>query len=260
MTVQATTIMPSDTTTDELGTQSIPAIKAIDLCKIIDDRPILNGLTFQIETGKCTALLGANGAGKTTLMHILATLSSPTAGQLNIFGKPITRSSVATRREIGMIGHQSMLYRDLSALENLIFFGRLYSVDKPAVRAMDLLHRVGLADRAPDAVRTFSRGMTQRLSIARALMHHPKLLLADEPFAGLDVPSVLAVEQLLADLVEEGCTVVLSNHDVGRTLQITDHVLVLHHGQVVLDTPSGSITELQITEQMCRGPEGMGST
>src|SRR5690606_28172389 len=139
------------------------------------------------------------------------------------------------RARIGMIGHQPMLYRDLSAHENLVFFGKLYGVADPAGRAAALLQRGGLADRAGDPVRSFSRGMTQRLAIARALVHDPQLLLADEPFAGLDVPSTRDVEQFLLQLVAEGRTVIFSNHAVPQSLALAQRVVVLRRGRVVLD-------------------------
>ena len=166
--------------------QSVPAaavvaVAAKDLSKSIDERPILHRLNLQILPGEFVALLGANGAGKSTLLKVLATLTPQTAGELLLFGQSATREMIRVRGRIGLIGHQSMLYRDLSAWENLEFFGKLYGVKDPGRRADELLAALSLADRAQDAVKTFSRGMTQRVAIARALMHNPDLLLADEP-------------------------------------------------------------------------------
>jgi ABC-type multidrug transport system ATPase subunit len=131
-----------------------------------------------------------------------------------------------------------MLYRDLSARENLEFFGRLYGIPDPRGRAEELLDAVGLLDRADDPVRGYSRGMTQRAAIARALVHDPSLLLADEPFDGLDAPSAAALEQLLSDLHADGRTLILANHDIIQSLRLARRAIVLNRGRVVVDEPS----------------------
>jgi heme exporter protein A len=136
---------------------------------------------------------------------------------------------------LGLIGHQSMLYRDLTARENLELFARLYAVKSPGRRAEELLSIVGLLHRADDAVKTFSRGMSQRVSIARALVHEPDLLLADEPFAGLDVPGAAAVERLLTDLHAAGKTIIMVNHDVVQSLRLAERVIVLGGGSIAID-------------------------
>jgi len=145
------------------------------------------------------------------------------------------------RAKIGMIGHQPMLYRDLSARENLLFFGRLYGVTDPVARAADLLERVQLTDRADDPAKAFSRGMAQRLAIARALMHDPQLLLADEPFSGLDLRSTRMLEQLLQKLNDDGRTIILTNHDVAQSLSMSKRVMMLRRGRVVIDCAATDI-------------------
>ncbi|MEX0777330.1 MAG: ABC transporter ATP-binding protein [Phycisphaeraceae bacterium] len=212
-----------------------PAVQATDLAKEIDDRLILRGLNFSIPRGQSVALLGPNGAGKSTLLHLLATLTAPTAGQLTLLGQPVKRSDASLRRRIGMIGHQPMLYRDLTALENLLFFGRLYGVKNVAARAAMLLEQVRLADRANDAVKAFSRGMVQRLAIARALMHDPELILADEPFSGLDIPSIQQLQLLLGSLDAAGKTLIVTNHNIEQSLELCRRVMVLRQGNIVLD-------------------------
>lgn len=215
-----------------------PAVRTEGLVKTIDEKPILRGITLDIPLGRYAALLGANGAGKTTLLKILATLTTPTQGELKLFGKSVRREGAAVRSRIGLIGHGAMLYRDLSALENLVFFGRLYGVAHASRRARELLGFVDLAPRANDPVKTFSRGMMQRVSIARALMHDPDLILADEPFSGLDAPSTRMLEEMLSRLHGQGRTIILANHEISQSLRLAEQAIVLRRGQVVLDKPA----------------------
>jgi heme exporter protein A len=145
---------------------------------------------------------------------------------------------VALRQRIGLIGHQPMLYRDLSADENLSFFAKLYGIANPDAKVAQMLQVTGLGDRAGEPVRNFSRGMVQRVAIARALLHDPELLLADEPFDGLDAPSADSLERLLAELGETGKTIVLVNHDIEQSLRLADRAIVLRGGRVVVDQPT----------------------
>lgn len=217
-------------------------ISASALGKAIDGRAILQDITFSIASGEYTALLGANGAGKSTLLKVIATLTTASSGELRLFGKLVDRESAALRAKIGLIAHQSMLYRDLSARENLEFFGKLYGIDQPKKRAALLLEVIGLASRADDPVKSFSRGMVQRVAIARALVHDPQLILADEPFDGLDAPSVAATEELLAHLNKSGKTILLVNHDIRQSLRIARRALVLRKGKVVIDDATAHLT------------------
>ena len=226
------------------------AITARQLGKVIDDKAILADLSFTVPQGDYVALLGANGAGKSTLLKILSTLMPPSHGTITLFGRDLGKEGARLRSRIGLIGHGSMLYRDLSPLENLVLFGRLYRVARPAERATDLLRSIGLAGRARDPVKTFSRGMTQRVSIARALMHDPDLLLADEPFAGLDAPSVRIVETLMSSLNEAGKTVVLVNHDIRQSLELARHALVLKNGRLVMDVGSEETDAVAVLEEV----------
>lgn len=212
-----------------------PAVRTVDLRKSLDERPVLRGINLSVRAGEYVAILGANGAGKSTLLRVLATLTPPTHGRVEIFGQPLADGGVALRARIGLIAHQSLLYRDLSALDNLLFFGRLYGLSHPAARARELLAALGLSRRADDPVKAFSRGMVQRLAIARALVHDPDLLLADEPFAGLDAPSTASLEDLLRRLNEAGKTVVLVNHDIDQSLRLAGRAIVLRGGRVALD-------------------------
>ena len=216
-------------------------IRAQGLCKSIDTRPILEHVDLELRAGEYVAVLGANGAGKSTLLRILATLTPASRGQLHLFGRPVNSDSRDLRARIGLIGHQSMLYRDLTARENLEFFGRLYGIPNPAKRAARLLEVMGLLDRADDPVKSFSRGMTQRVAIARALVHDPELILADEPFDGLDAPSVAATEELLDRLHETGKTILLVNHDIAQSLRSARRVVVLSRGRILIDAPTDTL-------------------
>lgn len=222
-----------------------PAVETRALWKLIDERAILKDLTLTVRPGEFVALLGANGAGKSTLLKILATLTPPSEGELRLFGQ-ITRRDAALRSRIGLVSHQSMLYRDLSARENLALVAQLYGLSEPAARTETALAAVGLADRADDPVRAFSRGMTQRVSIARALIHDPELVLADEPFAGLDVTSLEAIQTLLSHAHQAGRTVILVNHDIAQSLRIAQRVIVLHEGALLIDQPTNTVTAAEV--------------
>jgi heme exporter protein A len=154
---------------------------------------------------------------------------------LALFGETLKGEAAGLRARLGLIGHGAMLYRDLSARENLVFFSRLYDLPDAASRADELLDYVGLSARACDPVKTFSRGMAQRVSIARALVHDPDLLLADEPFAGLDAPSQGMLQQMLARLHGEGKTIILASHDLAQSLGLAQRALVLRQGRLVVD-------------------------
>lgn len=225
---------------------SSAVVQAIGLGKTLDDRHVLKGIDLSIDAGQYVVILGVNGAGKTTLLKMLATLAAPTAGELRLFGLSLPRHASAARARLGLIGHQSMLYRDLTARENLELFARLYGVPSPAKRANELLDIVGLLDRGNDPVKVFSRGMTQRVSIARALVHEPDLLLADEPFAGLDVPGTLAIERLLADLHRAGKSIVMVNHDIPQSLRLAERIIVLRAGIIGEDKAADSISASEI--------------
>jgi len=227
-----------------------PAVELLDLSKSIDDRSILRNINLTIPAGQFLAVLGANGTGKSTLLKILSTLMPPSSGELRLFGQRATASSVELRRNIGLIGHQSMLYRDLSASENLQFFAKLYAAADPIGRARQMLEMIGLSERANDPVKNFSRGMVQRVAIARALLHDPALLLADEPFDGLDAPSIESLEKLLAQLSEAGKTIVMVNHDIDQSLEIADHAIVLRGGEVVLDQPTHRLYPREVLSEV----------
>jgi heme exporter protein A len=196
-------------------------------------KPILRGIDLNIYQGERMALLGANGAGKTTLLRILAGLSKPGAGNICINGLDIVHDAQSVRHLIGFVAHQPYLYDELTAMENLLFFGRMYAVKQVHERAAELLNRVGLARRAQERVSTLSRGQVQRLSLARALLHSPQLLLLDEPDTGLDEEGNELLANVLHEHTEHGGTTLFTTHNLEHALNWSNRVAMLHAGRVV---------------------------
>jgi len=199
---------------------------------------VLRDISLQVADGQFVVILGPNGAGKSTLLRILATLCGFEGGRVTIGGHDVQRAATQVRRQIGYVAHQSMLYADLTAAENLEFFGRLYEVPRLGERIAALLRQVSLERRRDDRVRTFSRGMSQRLAIARALLSDPPLLLLDEPDDGLDPE---AAEQLSGYLAGER-TVLMVSHNLARGLHMADRILMLAQGRVAFDTPAKELS------------------
>jgi heme exporter protein A len=193
---------------------------------------VLAGVDLVVEGGECVALLGANGAGKTTLLRVLATLLRPSGGRLLLFGDDAASRPERALARIGYVGHESACYGDLTAAENLGFYADLYGVAGAAARVAELVEWAGLDHAARRPVRTFSRGMTQRLALARALLHRPELLLLDEPFNGLDPQATAGLEALLRELRAAGHAIVLSTHDVPRASALATRVAILHRGRI----------------------------
>ena len=208
-----------------------------DLVKSFGPRMALAGVDLHIAEGESVVLVGPNGAGKTTLLRILATLSRPTSGTVRIAGLNPVQDGVRVRRQVGFLSHRTLLYGDLSAEQNLTFYARLYDIPDGPVRVAELLERVGLATRRHDLVRTFSRGMQQRLAVARAVLHRPRLLLLDEPYTGLDPLAADDLTALLADLVGEGCTLLLTTHNLQSGGGTGQRVVILVRGRVLHDAP-----------------------
>jgi heme exporter protein A len=215
---------------------SFDRIEARGLERVYGRQRALGGVDLTMRAGEAAALLGPNGAGKSTLVSILATLVTPSKGQVHYGGD---EASEEVRRQIGVIAHESLCYGDLNAIENVHFFARLYDVPKPTERARELVARVGITDEAAARpARTYSRGMLQRLAVARALVHQPRLLLADEPFTGLDRSGVELLGRLLAEERARGTMLLVVTHDFDAVAAIVDRVLVLHKGKLALDEPT----------------------
>lgn len=198
--------------------------------KYYGDYPALRDIRFGVEPGQCTALLGRNGAGKTTLIRILAGLSRPTKGAVKLFGQDA--SVRATRAQVGIIGHGIGIYDELSALENLKLFAGLYALESPGRVAEEWLEKTGLERVKDGLVREFSRGMRQRLAVARAFLHNPRLLLLDEPFTALDDRAIALLQGLLRDALREGRTVLMSTHQLREALELATHGVLINRGKM----------------------------
>jgi heme exporter protein A len=203
-----------------------------DLVKNYGQNRALRGVNLHVRQGEYLALVGPNGAGKTTLLRIVATLLRPTAGEVSVGGWRFPQYASRVRRHIGLVSHQSLLYRDLSAAENLIFFARLYRLDEVDERVARALRTVGLFARQRDPVSSFSRGMVQRLAIARATIHEPDVLLLDEPYTGLDLDATQLLDELLRREAENGRTILMITHDLAHGLGQADRVAVLSQGRI----------------------------
>jgi heme exporter protein A len=198
--------------------------------KYYGDYPALRDINLTTEAGTCLALIGRNGAGKTTLLRTIAGFSRPMKGKIQIFGREPRET--ATRRDIGFIGHGIALYDELSAMENLILYARLYGIADPRRRALDWLEKTGLERVRNGLVREFSRGMRQRLAVARAFLHEPSVLLLDEPFTALDDRAIAVLQRLLREASAKARTIVLSTHQLREALELASHVALLNRGHV----------------------------
>lgn len=207
----------------------------IDVRKLVKRfglKTVLRGLDFRVESGEFVALLGPNGAGKTTFLRILASLSRPTLGEVRISGYRLPAQAAAVRSRLGVVSHQPLLYGDLTAEENLRFYGRMYGVTDLSRRIDQVLELVGLAPRRRDLVRTFSRGMQQRLAIGRAVLHDPEVMLFDEPHTGLDQDASAMLDGVLREVAVRGRTVVMTSHDLSRAADLASRFDVLSRGVI----------------------------
>ncbi len=216
-------------------------IRVHKLVKRFGPKVVLRGLDFQVGSGEFVALLGPNGAGKTTFLRILTSLSRPTLGQVEIAGYRLPSQAAAVRRRLGVVSHQPLLYGDLTAEENLRFYGRMYGVPRLDARIGEVLEMVGLAARRRDLVRTFSRGMQQRLAIGRAVLHDPEVMLFDEPHTGLDQDACAMLDEVLRNVAARGRTVVMTSHDLARIGDLASRFDVLSGGRIVASVSRSDI-------------------
>ncbi len=207
-------------------------LQAEGLTRVFGSRRAVSGINFQLEQGDCLALFGPNAAGKTTLLRLLAGLLRPTSGVARIAGAPL-RGDAAIRAEIGLISHQSMLYGALTALENVAFAAELYGLQDAGRAAERALAAMRMLDRADTPVRSLSRGLQQRVSIARATVHDPRVVLLDEPYTGLDAAGAAALTEMLERLRHRGATLVLVTHNVAEGLELATHAAIMRAGRFV---------------------------
>ncbi len=224
------------------------AIEIAALVKRFGALRALNGLDLVVPDGAFLVLYGPNGAGKTTLLKIVAGLAKPSSGAVRIDGEDLIAHPQRLRGRIGFLTHSSYLYGELSAEENLRLYAELNGLDRPAARVAEVLAEVGLSNRAHDRVSTYSRGMVQRASIARALIHRPNVLLLDEPFSGLDPEAADHLHGLLVGLRDGARSMILVTHDIARGLALADHVAIQCRGRIAWQSPRADLTAEALTE------------
>ena len=227
-----------------MSPDSPAAIELRGLIRHFGERTVLREVSIQVPAGATLAVLGRNGAGKSTLLRILATLLRPHGGEVRIFGEALPRRGWAVRGRLGLLGHEPLLYRDLTGRENLVYHARLHRVE--GSRVEEVLHAVGMERRAEDPVRLLSRGMVQRLAVARAVLHRPELLLLDEPRSNLDPAAGDLVEPLIGRA--SGATRVITSHDPQSALAEADVVLALKDGRAVYSGPPAGLAAEALTE------------
>lgn len=223
-------------------------IAAVGIGKVFGQLRALDDINLYIDRGECVALIGANGAGKSTLLRILSGLTRATQGSATVAGYSIEKQPNKVRSRIGFIGHHPLLYGDLSAEENLRFYAKMYGVPNAAQRIDELLEWVELKHRRFDLVRTFSRGMQQRLAMARAILHRPEVLLLDEPFTGLDAHAAETLTQFIKQFLEEKLTIVLTTHDIDYAMQNVQRILLLKKGRLLIDDAAEKIERSALLE------------
>ena len=237
-----------------MGRQSridrLKMISIYSLVKVFGMRPVLRGVNLTVEEGEFVSLFGPNGAGKTTMLRIVAGLSRPTGGEVRIAGRTSSESGHAMRHAIGVVAHQPLVYGDLTAQENLEFYAKMYDLsgEQAEARIAEVLEAVGLRRRSHDFVRTFSRGMQQRLAIARAILHDPPVLLFDEPHTGLDQDAAAALDGVLTEVAMRGRTILMPTHDIVRGLNLADRVVILSKGVIAYETPTAETDPIKFAD------------
>jgi heme ABC exporter ATP-binding subunit CcmA len=218
-----------------------PAVETIALSKQFGRLHALKSVSLNVDTGAFLTIFGRNGAGKTTFLRIVSSLHRSYAGDVLLFGQNLKKTEEQMKQRIGFISHESFLYKDLTAKDNLIFYGKLYGV-KPLTKSVTrIIERVGLEEKRDVVARTLSRGMKQRLSLARAFLHEPELLLLDEPYTGLDEHACEILDEVLVDFIKSNGTVILATHNIERGLQHASNVAVLDKGSIAYQVSAQDI-------------------
>lgn len=223
-------------------------IELRQVTKTFGHRVILRQLNLTINQGEFVTLMGANGAGKTTLLHLVASLTKPTTGDIFIQGYQLAKSASQLRRFIGLVSHKTLLYDDLTARQNLQFYATMYDVPQATDRLETLLRQVGLWGRQDDPVRTYSRGMQQRLAIARAMLHNPPILLLDEPDTGLDQQATQQLGDLLTEVGIHQRTILMTTHNLEWGVMMGRRLLILARGRIVYDVPQHEVTVSEVQD------------
>jgi len=223
-------------------------ILADELEKTYGNFDALRGVSLKIKRGEFFTLFGPNGAGKTTLIKLLATLSAPTSGSLRVFDYDVKNEVQSIRSIIGVISHDTYLYENLSAFENIKFFAQLYGLSDVDNRVSTVIEQVGLKSRMHDLVRTFSRGMKQRLTVARAIVHEPKILLLDEPYTGLDLNGAQIFGEMLSALKSQSRTILMTTHNIDEGLGLSDRVGILVKGKIVFESSASDLNSLNFKD------------
>ncbi|WHZ01692.1 ABC transporter ATP-binding protein [Neobacillus sp. YX16] len=205
------------------------------LTKQADNKLILRGVDLSVKQGETVAILGPNGAGKSTLLKVLATLIKPTSGLVKINGLDLKKDHIEVKKLFGYLPHSSLLYDHYTPLENLLFFGELYGVKDVENRARQLVKEVGLSFFINEPVKNFSRGMIQRIAIARAIIHEPKIMLLDEPHTGLDQGAITILNNVILSMKEKGCTTLMVTHDFKQAAEICDRIIIVKNGKIADD-------------------------
>ena len=211
-------------------------------------KTVLRGMDFEVKPGEFVALLGPNGAGKTTFLRILASLSRPSLGEVNIAGFKLPNEAAQVRARLGVVSHLPLLYGDLTAEENLRFYARMYGITNDQLRITEVLEMVGLANRRRDLVRAYSRGMQQRLAIGRAVLHDPEIMLFDEPYTGLDQDASAMLDDVLKTVAAQGRTVVMTSHDLARAEQLATRFDILSRGVIAASATRRQVKKSNLLE------------
>jgi heme exporter protein A len=225
-----------------------PLLQAREVEKWYGPHPAVRGIDFSLDAGEFLTIFGPNGAGKTTLLRMLSGSLRPTRGEISIAGQRMEHGAHGWRRRIGVLSHQTFLYGRLTAGENLRFYGRLYGIEALEPRISEMLEQVGLGRRRDEQVHGFSRGMQQRLALARTLLHDPDLVLLDEPYTGLDPHAAGMLRGVLEHLRDGRRTVVLVTHNLTQGLELADRVVVQAEGRWVSDEPRAAVDAVRFEQ------------
>lgn len=210
-------------------------IEVNGLVKRIGDKTILRGIQLHVKKGQTVGILGSNGAGKSTLLKVLATIMKPTNGMVRIDGKDMKKDAMKVKQMLGYLPHASMVYDHFSPYENLKFFGSLYHVPHLETRIHEIIDKVGLKMFTHEPVRAFSRGMAQRIAIARAIIHRPQILLLDEPHTGLDQNAIAILNQVIGEMRDDQVTTLMVTHDFLQAAKVCDRFIMIKGGKVADD-------------------------